>query len=150
MARELRESFGFDSLRQDQKASVQAICSPEHCIMVLRTGAGKSVCCQAPCLAAEGMTVVVTPLKAIRDHHISCLEGMHVSTAMSDGDLDAEEKSSVTGRVRSNASYITPESVRVEALTSSISEVYEAGLLQRIVVDEAHCVMEWGESFRCF
>lgn len=151
----LARVFGISRLREDQTAVVAALRCNGDCLVVMRTGGGKSVCFQLPCLTAEGCTVVVCPLQAISRDQVLKLRGNGVAAAVYDGECDRATKRAVLQKLSApeecciKALYTTPETLlRSTALCRTLTSLYGKGRLQRIVFDEAHCVVSWGSTFR--
>jgi ATP-dependent DNA helicase RecQ len=150
----LKDAFGIHRLREDQKVVVQALRSGCDCVAVMRTGGGKSVCFLLPCLTSQGVTIVVSPLKAISHDQVEKLTDRHIGAAVYDGELCREQKRGVLQSLREACDvikvvYTTPETMLFSrALQRTISVVNVEGKLQRIVYDEAHCVVSWGNTCR--
>jgi superfamily II DNA helicase RecQ len=91
----LKDVFGIHSLREDQKDVVEALRSGSDCVVVMRTGGSKSVCLLSPCLTARGVTIVVSPLKAISRDQVEKLTDRHIGAVVYDGELSREQKRAV-------------------------------------------------------
>jgi ATP-dependent DNA helicase RecQ len=143
----LKDVFGIQSLREDQTVVVQAARSGSDCVVVMKTGGGKSVCFLLPCLTSLGVTIVVSPLKAISRDQVEKMTDRNIGAALYDGELSREQKRGVLNSLCEASDlvkvlYTTPETLLSSgALQRAISVLNTQGRLQRIVYDEAHCVV---------
>jgi ATP-dependent DNA helicase RecQ len=146
----LKDVFGIQYLREDQKVVVEAVRSGSDCVVVMRTGGGKSVCFLLPCLTSRGVTIVVSPLKAISHNQVENLSDKNIGAVVYDGEISRQEKRGVLSSLGDPSDvvkvlYTTPETLlSSRALKRAINVVKEEERLQRIVYDEAHCVVSWG------
>ncbi len=147
-ARELlAQIFGYPSLRVHQVKVLGPLLAARSVLAVLPTGAGKSLCYQLPALMAEGLTLVVSPLVALMQDQVAALRSRGVAAAYVSSLLDAEERRAVlaavyAGQVR--LLYCAPE-----RLSTLVPELRARRIrVPFLAVDEAHCVVEWGDEFR--
>ncbi|GHC57028.1 DNA helicase RecQ [Neogemmobacter tilapiae] len=139
--------FGFPGFRPGQEEIVQAVLDGRDTLAIMPTGGGKSLCFQLPALCLPGVTIVICPLIALMRDQVRALKAAGVEAgALTSGNTEAETEEVFEGldQGRIRLLYMAPERL---ASPGTLPMLRRVGV-QRIAVDEAHCVSQWGHDFR--
>ena len=151
----LQEVFGYPAFRGAQAQIVDHLAAGGDALVLMPTGAGKSLCYQVPAIvrhrAGRGVAVVVSPLIALMHDQVGALEEAGVHAAFLNSTLAPDEAQRVERELTSGRLvllYAAPERINTPRFLAQLDSLRERGLLSLFAIDEAHCVSQWGHDFR--
>jgi ATP-dependent DNA helicase RecQ len=147
LGRTLGKVFGIDSLRPGQEDVIRSVLSGHNTLAIMPTGAGKSLCYQLPALHLPGTTLVISPLIALMKDQVDKLRHVGIEAGQVHSGLSTREQQENIKKFRRRRTeflFITPE----RTTAPEFLETLRGKRIDFVVIDESHCISQWGHEFR--
>ncbi|WP_310427838.1 RecQ family ATP-dependent DNA helicase [Chamaesiphon sp. VAR_48_metabat_135_sub] len=145
----LQEIWGYDELRSPQREIIECLLAHRDALIVMPTGGGKSLCFQLPALLSTGVTLVISPLVALMENQVQELTEKGVAAGLLHSEIPATKRKQTLQTLADRQLrllYLSPETLLTPAVWSRLCDPELK--IDRLILDEAHCLVHWGETFR--